>query len=148
VPRFLIAGVLTLTFDQVGFFGALHYLVDAPAFVFWAGLFGKISMAVVYAAVTSIYLALTYQRRQAVSSRSVADLFNDLTYREKYADLLSRSGLDALTGLLDRGRLDRDGGELVRAAMRRGRNFTVMVVDADHFKEINDRFGHLKAMRC
>lgn len=144
VPRFFVAGVLTLTFDQVGFFGALHYLVGAPASVFWAGLFGKISMAAVYAAVTAAYLALTYEKRAAVPSRSVADLFNDLTYREKYTDLLSRSGLDALTGLLDRGRLDRDGGDMVRAAMRRGHDFSVMVVDADHFKEINDQFGHLE----
>ena len=74
VPRFFIAGVITLTFDQVGFFGALHYLVDAPASVFWAGLFGKISMAVVYAAVTAVYLVLTYENRAAVQPRSIADL--------------------------------------------------------------------------
>ena len=144
VPRFVIAGVITLTFDQIGFFGVLHYVTDVPASVFWAGLLGKISMALVYAVVTAIYLAFTFENRTAAPLRSIADLFDDLTYREKYADLLSRSGLDSLTGLLDRGRLDRDGGDLVRAAMRRGRNFSVMVVDADHFKAINDAFGHLE----
>jgi diguanylate cyclase (GGDEF)-like protein len=144
VPRFLVAGALTLTFDQVGFFGAIHYLTDAPASVFWAGLTAKIGMTIVYAAMTAIYLALTFEERSPRSVRTLADLFNDLTYREKYNDLLSRSGLDALTGALDRSRLDRDGAEMVRAAMRHNRPFSVMVIDADHFKHVNDRFGHLE----
>jgi diguanylate cyclase (GGDEF)-like protein len=144
VPRFLVAGILTLAFDQVGFFGVLHYLTGAPASVFWAGLAAKISMTAVYAAMTAVYLALTIEERSPRPVRTLADLFNDLTYREKYNDLLSRSGLDALTGVLDRGRLDRDGTEMVRAAMRRGRAFSLMVIDADHFKDINDRFGHLE----
>lgn len=144
VPRFLVAGSLTLAFDQIGFFGALHYLADAPASVFWAGLAAKISMTAFYAAMTAIYLALTFEERSPQSARTLADLFNDLTYREKYDDLLSRSGLDSLTGALDRSRLDRDGTELVRTAMRNGRPFSLMVIDADHFKDVNDRFGHLE----
>jgi diguanylate cyclase (GGDEF)-like protein len=144
VPRFLVAGIATLAFDQIGFFGALHYLADAPASVFWAGLAAKISMTIVYAVLTAIYLALTFEERSPEPARTLADLFNDLTYREKYNDLLSRSGLDALTGALDRSRLDRDGGEMVRSAMRQRRPFSVMVIDADHFKLINDRFGHLE----
>jgi diguanylate cyclase (GGDEF)-like protein len=144
VPRFFVAGSLTLVFDQIGFFGALHYLTGAPAAVFWAGLAAKISMAALYAVMTAIYLAVTVQERSTLPVRTIADLFNDLTYREKYNDLLSRSGLDALTGVLDRGRLDRDGTEIVRTAMRRARPLSVMVIDADHFKDINDRFGHLE----
>lgn len=144
VPRLLVAGMLTLAFDQVGFFGALYYLTGAPASVFWAGLAAKISMAAVYAAMTAIYLALTVEERSVAPVRTLADLFNDLTYREKCHDLLSRSGLDALTGALDRSRLDRDGTEMVRTAMRRGRPFSLMVIDADHFKDINDRFVHLE----
>ena len=144
VPRFFVAGALTLAFDQVGFFGALHYLTNAPVSVFWAGLTAKISMTGVYAILTAIYLALTAEERSTSPVRTLADLFNDLTYREKYNDLLSRSGLDALTGVLDRSRLDRDGADMVRVAMRRGRPFSVMVVDADLFKDINDRFGHLE----
>ena len=34
------------------------------------------------------------------------DVFDLLTYRERYEDLLARSGRDALTGALDRGRLE------------------------------------------
>ncbi|MDB5526015.1 MAG: hypothetical protein JWM58_3778 [Rhizobium sp.] len=144
VPRLFVAGAMTLAFDQIGFYGVLHYLTGAPATVFWAGLFAKISMAAVYAVMTAIYLALTFEERLTTSALTLTDLFNDLTYREKYHDLLSRSGTDALTGALDRGRLDREGTEMVRTAMRRGRQFSVMVIDADHFKEVNDRFGHLE----
>jgi diguanylate cyclase (GGDEF)-like protein len=144
LPRFLVAGVVTLAFDQIGFFGVLHYMADAPLSVFWAGLAAKISMAFIYAAMTAIYLALRFEERWLLPARTIADLFNDLTYREKYNDLLSRSGLDTLTGALDRSRLDREGTEMVRAAMRYRRPFSLMVIDADHFKEINDRFGHLE----
>lgn len=144
VPRLFVAGALTLTFDQIGFFGVLYYLKGAPLSVFAAGLAAKVSMAVLYSLLTAIYLAVTSEERVQTRSRTSADLFNDLTYREKYNDLLSRSGLDALTGMLDRSRLDGDGTEMVRSAIRRGRPFSVMVIDADHFKDVNDRFGHLE----
>jgi diguanylate cyclase (GGDEF)-like protein/putative nucleotidyltransferase with HDIG domain len=49
---------------------------------------------------------------------------------------------DALTGLLNRrGFEERMEAELERAT-RTGRPFTVVVGDLDHFKSINDRFGH------
>jgi diguanylate cyclase (GGDEF)-like protein len=33
---------------------------------------------------------------------------------------------------------------MVRTAIRRGGPFSFMVIDADHFKDVNDRFGHLE----
>ena len=39
--RFLICGVVVLTFDQAGFYLALHALNDAPAEVFWGGWIAK-----------------------------------------------------------------------------------------------------------
>ena len=44
----------------------------------------------------------------------MSDVFDLLTYRERYEDLLARSGRDALTGALDRGRLERRGGDASR----------------------------------
>ncbi len=49
---------------------------------------------------------------------------------------------DALTGLLNRSQFDED---LLRALSRRRRadtGFALLVLDVDHFKEINDTFGH------
>jgi diguanylate cyclase (GGDEF)-like protein len=49
---------------------------------------------------------------------------------------------DALTGLPNRRHLDLLGDAAARAARSRGGGFAVLGVDVDHFKRINDRFGH------
>jgi len=146
VPRLFVASALTLAFDQVGFYGVLHFYSGAPATVFWSGLIGKIGMAGLYSLLAGAYLLLARQQWQA-PVRPLGDLYHDLTYREKYDDLLSRSGVDALTGLQDRGRLEREGTDMLRSALEQGRDVSLMVVDADHFKSVNDRYGHLEGDR-
>ncbi|MCG6118751.1 MAG: diguanylate cyclase [Aquimonas sp.] len=57
-------------------------------------------------------------------------------------ELDRRANTDALTGLANRGHLDlRLRKELARA-QRSGQALSVVLVDIDHFKQINDRFGH------
>ncbi|MGQ7296557.1 diguanylate cyclase [Quadrisphaera sp. KR29] len=53
------------------------------------------------------------------------------------------AGLDELTGLLNRHGLATRVGPLVRAAARAGEHVSVVVVDVDHFKRVNDTHGHL-----
>jgi diguanylate cyclase (GGDEF)-like protein len=145
--RFFVSGVAVLTFDQIGFFAALHFLNDAPTAVFWGGWTAKMLAAVVYALLIAIYL--NYSRISAipVSSRPIGDIFNDLTFRERYEDLLDRSGRDALTGVFDRSRLEFEGPRTVQAALSAMRPISLMIIDADHFKAVNDRFGHLAGDR-
>jgi len=144
LPRFLVAGALTLAFDQIGFYGVLNLLTGAPVSVFWGGLAAKLAMTLLFVALTGVYLALFRSYGAAAPVKGISDVFNDLTYRERYQDLLARTGRDGLTGVHDRGRLEIEGTEIVREAIRAGRGVSVMVVDADHFKEVNDRFGHLE----
>jgi len=54
------------------------------------------------------------------------------------------SETDGLTGLLNRRAFDERLAELALNAARTGEGFVVMVLDTDHFKQFNDRFGHLK----
>jgi diguanylate cyclase (GGDEF)-like protein len=49
---------------------------------------------------------------------------------------------DYLTGLSNRRTLADAGERRVQQARRRGRALSVAVIDIDHFKQINDRFGH------
>jgi diguanylate cyclase (GGDEF)-like protein len=72
----------------------------------------------------------------------VRDVFDLLTYRERYEDLMARSGRDALTGALDRRRLEHEGRKRVAAAALSGRPVSLFILDIDHFKSFNDRFGH------
>ncbi len=49
---------------------------------------------------------------------------------------------DALTGLHNRRHCDERLAERMAVGQRTGRAFALLVLDADHFKQINDRFGH------
>lgn len=49
---------------------------------------------------------------------------------------------DPLTGLANRRAFDQRLAEETERASRHGRPLSVMLIDIDHFKSINDRFGH------
>jgi len=62
------------------------------------------------------------------------------------AELLERAeraaATDALTGVANRRTFDRTLARLCAGWETAGRPFTLVLVDVDHFKSINDRFGH------
>jgi diguanylate cyclase (GGDEF)-like protein len=53
-----------------------------------------------------------------------------------------RAATDVLTGLPNRRHADETLERLLASARRKGRSVAVMLFDLDHFKAINDRFGH------
>ncbi|HEX2556169.1 MAG TPA: GGDEF domain-containing protein [Microvirga sp.] len=135
-----------LTFDQIGFFAALHLYTGAPLSVFPGGWVAKMAAACVYGVLAGLYVAWIEPRTDGRAGRSngrLADLFEVLTYRERYEALLDRAGRDGLTGVYDRGQLEADGARLVEAALRAGRPCSLLMVDLDDFKGVNDRLGHL-----
>lgn len=141
--RFLLSGVAVLTFDQIGFYTALHLINGVSLKVFWGGWIAKMLAAVLFAVMISTYLRFSRLSPAEASARPISDIFNDLTFRERYEDLLDRSGRDALTGVLDRSRLETEAERVLTAAWTAGRPVALLMVDADDFKEVNDRFGHL-----
>lgn len=56
--------------------------------------------------------------------------------------LQAQNRIDALTGVANRRELDRRLAEEAERAARHGRPLAVALLDADHFKDVNDRFGH------
>lgn len=56
--------------------------------------------------------------------------------------LAQRAHLDGLTGLWNRAHLDVRLSECVDAARRHGRHLSLVMADIDHFKELNDTYGH------
>lgn len=56
--------------------------------------------------------------------------------------LLLSASLDGLTGLLNRTRIDQCLGEELARARRYGTDFSLIMIDLDHFKEVNDLHGH------
>lgn len=145
--RFLVCGVVILSFDQLAFYAALHWLNDAPLEVLWGGWIAKMLAAAFYAIAIGLYLNVSRHPFLAMSGRPLGDVFNDLTFRERYEDLLSRSGQDTLTGCLDRSRFDIEGPQMLRASAATNAAVSLLIIDVDHFKGVNDRFGHQQGDR-
>jgi diguanylate cyclase (GGDEF)-like protein len=142
-PRLAFCGVLVLTFDQVAFFAGLHMLTGAGADVLVGGWIAKMAAVALYTCFAGIYL-LYFERpiRRRTDMPRIWDVFDTLTYRERYEDLLARTGCDALTGALDRHSLEAHGRRAVDHAAAAGRSLALLLIDIDHFKAYNDRFGH------
>jgi two-component system cell cycle response regulator len=56
--------------------------------------------------------------------------------------LTAAASTDGLTGLPNRGRLDERAAEAIAVAERYGRPLACLMIDVDHFKRINDTYGH------
>ncbi|MDX8479427.1 GGDEF domain-containing protein [Mesorhizobium sp. VK24D] len=139
--RILASVACVLTFDQAGFFTALHFVASAPIGVFFGGWFAKMAAALVYSGMLVAYLRWVEDHEIALP-RGLSDIFDTLTYRERYEALVKHVGRDGLTGLLHRGSFDADGEAAVAASIRTAKPLSLLIVDVDHFKSINDRFGH------
>jgi diguanylate cyclase (GGDEF)-like protein len=58
------------------------------------------------------------------------------------ASRLERAGTDHLTGLATRAKLAERGPSVVASARERGLDLAGLMIDLDHFKRLNDTFGH------
>jgi len=148
-PRLALCGALVLTFDQAAFFAGLHMLTGAGLDVLIGGWFAKMAAVALYAALAGTYLVY-FERplRRRTDAPRIWDVFDTLTYRERYENLLARTGCDALTGALDRQSLEVHGRRAVEHAAAAGRPLALVLVDIDHFKGFNDKFGHAAGDRA
>lgn len=69
--------------------------------------------------------------------------YSDEIEREYHAKLFDFAARDALTGLYNKRFIVNELENYCRIARRSGRAFSVILLDIDDFKDINDRFGHL-----
>ena len=68
--------------------------------------------------------------------------FISYAYVVRSQTLVNRAIRDPMTGLLNRGYFDTLFDYEIERARRYAERFAVVVLDADHFKKINDRYGH------
>jgi diguanylate cyclase (GGDEF)-like protein len=71
-----------------------------------------------------------------------------LVFSRLVAELQRTSRRDALTGVMNRRALDEALEDEEHRAQRLDAPFAVLMIDADHFKGINDRFGHAAGDRA
>jgi diguanylate cyclase (GGDEF)-like protein len=87
------------------------------------------------------------QLEQKVEQRT-AELSSALSQLEDaHARLRESSQRDGLTGLHNRTYF-REGFEGLLSQARSGRRLSLLMIDLDHFKQINDRYGHLVGDEC
>lgn len=62
--------------------------------------------------------------------------------RQQYQKSVSMAVTDGLTGLYNRHFLNTHLENMVRQSVKNGKKLAIMIMDMDHFKEVNDTYGH------
>ncbi len=119
----------------------LLYL-PAPALVAAGG--GSPALALTLA-IFGVYLALITRRSHAEYQRQL-DVDQALRLQRDQYEHLSRT--DALTGLSNRRHFSAALEHLEAEAARRGQPLSLLVIDLDHFKRVNDENGHEAGDAC
>ncbi len=83
------------------------------------------------------YMTKPFDAKELVARVSIA-----LRTGRRMASLAHDASVDRLTGLLNRAQLDDQLAEAVARAAQLGSHLGCILLDLDHFKSINDRFGH------
>jgi diguanylate cyclase (GGDEF)-like protein len=148
-PRIFSTMLLVLSFDSLLFVSAVFAADDAYWAILRSSLLGKGVTALMFSAVFSLYL-WRFEREplpRPKGASAVRDLLAVLTYREKYELLQKFAYRDALTGVYNRGHFDEALVLALAQGKRSGTPTSLLMLDLDHFKQINDRHGHLMGDR-
>ncbi len=97
---------------------------------------------------TVLIVSLYWNRHLAQANRKIRDTLNELhdaqIQLEDQNRMFKRQSItDALTGIYNRLKLDEDLSYAIKRSKRTQREFSIILLDIDNFKRVNDRFGHL-----
>ena len=139
MSMFLVLGADTLLFVTGSF-------VEKPDYwsILGSALVGKAFAAALYSVILTWYLRFFPPTPSVVERDEIGlrDLFDVLTYRQRYEAIRSQATRDPLTHIYNRGFFeDCISTELARNT-RLGWSTTLMMIDLDEFKVLNDVFGH------
>ena len=83
---------------------------------------------------------VSYQNKVICNCFMIYDVTESKMLLDEVSKLAER---DALTGLLNRGTFFKKGEIVFKMNASQKKNMSVMMMDLDHFKQLNDTFGHL-----
>jgi diguanylate cyclase (GGDEF)-like protein len=125
----IVIGMLAIAqYGGLWLYSALAYNLRDPALAAGVGLYQPVDLStrLILLGVATL-LAVTIVRRAQ--------------------RLLYLAARDRLTGLFNRGHFDRSLASALDAAIRAGHPLSLAILDIDHFKSINDQFGHAQGDR-
>lgn len=85
---------------------------------------------------------LLFQQTLSLNARLDAQQQEIENLRQRQTELEERSRRDTLTGLANRAWLEEQLHLRFELCREQGRTMSVVFIDLDHFKKLNDRFGH------
>jgi diguanylate cyclase (GGDEF)-like protein len=140
VSMFLVLTIDTLLFVTGSFVEQSNYWA-----VLRAAVLGKLLTAALYSAILTGYFR--FLPRDAFPVRNepgigLRDLFDVLTYRQRYEAIRTQFHRDPLTGIYNRGFFEDCLHRQLVQDRRNGSSTTLVMIDLDIFKELNDTFGH------
>lgn len=142
--RVWVSLTLTLCFDSIAF--ATAAFAGSPSYVdiMLSQLAGKTIAAIVYSVLLATYLRYFSVAESTIvgEGRALTTMFRLLTYRQRYEELQKMVVRDALTNVYNRGFFDEAIEKYVAMSKRSGRPISLIMVDVDHFKRVNDTYGH------
>ncbi len=139
-----------LLFDTVCF--VTGSFVEQPQYlsILLSGMLGKSVAALLYSIVLTIYLSrFDLQSIPATEHpQALGDLFEVLTYRQKYEAMKIQASRDGLTNIYNRAFFDDVLASELALSQRSGRALSLLMIDVDFFKKINDTYGHAEGDRA
>lgn len=88
-------------------------------------------------------LHIQYKNDDAIAHFYECILLNTQNKKDYEAQLLNLATTDALTGLYNRFRFDELVVEEIERSERYGGPLSMIIFDLDHFKQVNDTYGHI-----
>ncbi len=91
----------------------------------------------------------TAARKIKSASKEMEDMKKRMASAKEHADHLEEELLiDSLTGVFNRRAYDKRIKEEMERYLRYKHTFSLMILDVDHFKQINDNYGHAIGDKC
>ncbi len=139
------AGVLLWRAHRPGM-RQFHRAAALVLLAFAAFLAVRLSYALVSPALTTSFVQDPFQMAAFLAAMifgfCITMALAVMMFREKQVELIGLARKDPLTGINNRLGLDRAAARHMAAAGEHGTPLSVVLLDLDHFKQINDQYGH------
>ncbi len=155
----ILAGLLLsfLYLARAGNASLLWVTVLPPIAFFLLGSRDGLRVTVVFSSIVLVALLFQYEQlgpapltlgavlncAEVLLAHALIFRFSERTREAAFARLREHAQVDGLTGLANREKLDLELARALALADRTGQQMAVAMIDLDHFKAINDNYGHL-----